>query len=136
MKYFIGVLWVVLLSSCGSSRPLSLPSSTKLQSLANAPVVREYWLAIEPQKWNISPKADMMTGTKVPVPEASFTALRYYAYSPNFKGKLSEAPLLGIMGPVIEANVGDHVVVHVLNKDTFYKRPHSLHVHGLDYSEA
>jgi FtsP/CotA-like multicopper oxidase with cupredoxin domain len=38
-----------------------------------------------------------------------------------------------IPGPLIRARVGDRIVVHFKNMDTVYKRPHSMHFHGVHY---
>src|SRR5262249_59523971 len=39
----------------------------------------------------------------------------------------------GITGPLIQAEVGDKILVHFQNLDTLFNRPHSMHFHGVHY---
>src|SRR5262249_4755611 len=39
----------------------------------------------------------------------------------------------GITGPLIQAEVGDRILVHFQNLDTLFNRPHSMHFHGVRY---
>jgi FtsP/CotA-like multicopper oxidase with cupredoxin domain len=41
-----------------------------------------------------------------------------------------------IPGPLIRARVGDRIVVHFKNMDRLYKRPHSMHFHGVHYKPS
>jgi len=54
----------------------------------------------------------------------------YRRYTPHWK-----KPLPGhlIPGPTIHARVGDLIRVHFKNLDTLYRRPHSMHFHGVSY---
>ena len=36
-------------------------------------------------------------------------------------------------GPLLRARVGDRLLVHFKNKDTAFRRPHSMHFHGFHY---
>jgi FtsP/CotA-like multicopper oxidase with cupredoxin domain len=122
-----------------SNAPAAANSSTQGTSVPaiNAAVpTREYWLTVESVPWNVAPHADEATGELIPASEATIAAIRFKAYTPDFKEALPEDPLLGIAGPVIEAQIGDHVIVHFKNLDSVYKQPHSLHVHGLQYTPA
>jgi FtsP/CotA-like multicopper oxidase with cupredoxin domain len=99
-------------------------------------VVREYWLQVDSFDWNLCPSGrDDMMGTYVL--GSSFMGLGYRAFTPNFGAPLPGnddiGPNLGIPGPTMRANVGDRVVVHLRNNDTYYGWPHSLHVHGWRY---
>ena len=38
-----------------------------------------------------------------------------------------------IPGPLLRARAGDRLLVHFKNLDTLYKRPHSMHFHGVHY---
>lgn len=105
-------------------------------STRNASPVKEYWIAVESLRWNPAPGPDQMSGVQIPADKATFWALKYRPYEPGFTQRKAEDPLLGIAGPVIEANVGDHIVVHFKNLDDHFKAPHSIHVHGLQYKEA
>jgi FtsP/CotA-like multicopper oxidase with cupredoxin domain len=41
-----------------------------------------------------------------------------------------------IPGPLIRARVGDRIVIHFKNMDRLYKRPHSMHFHGVHYKPS
>lgn len=95
---------------------------------------REYWIAAVPEKWNIMPTGvDGMTGAKYTPQETTMEALIYRAYTPGWKKALPDE-YGGMPGPMIHAEVGDTVIVHFKNLDTYYKRPHSMHPHGLHYT--
>lgn len=95
---------------------------------------KEYWIQAEPVIWNLMPNSsDTSSGKRFTPEETSFQAIRYFAYSSGFKTKLNEDKLLGILGPKIEANVGDTLIIHFRNNDTYFNRPHSIHPHGVFY---
>lgn len=108
----------LILGSCSHS-------PTKINSIiSNAPMVREFWITVESEPWHITSDSK------------AIIALRYHLYTPNFKEKLSQDPLLGIAGPVLEVGVGEKVLIHLKNMDLKYRLPHSVHVHGLEYTDA
>ena len=39
-------------------------------------------------------------------------------------------------GPLLRARVGDRLRIHFKNMDTTFKRPHSMHFHGVDYKPS
>jgi FtsP/CotA-like multicopper oxidase with cupredoxin domain len=89
---------------------------------------REYWIRAEEVKWNIVPTGrDEMMGKKVKG-KKKFTAYAYRAYSANFAEPLGPAT---IPGPLIEANVGETIIVHFQN---MLKSPVTIHPHGVQYS--
>lgn len=95
----------------------------------DTPGQREYWIRAETMRWNIVPtKRDEMMGQKVKG-KKTFDAYGYRPYSANFAEPLGPAT---IPGPLIEANVGDTIVIHFQNKikDT----PVTIHPHGVQYS--
>ena len=95
---------------------------------ADAPGRREYWIKAEAVRWNIVPEGrDQMMGKKVKG-KTKFSAYAYRAYSPGFAEPLGPAT---VPGPLIEANVGDTVVVHFQNT---LKAPVTIHPHGVKYS--
>lgn len=90
---------------------------------------REYWLAAEPRRWNIVPTGrDQMMAAPVKG-RTVFDAYGYRPYSANFAAPLGPAT---VPGPLIEAEVGDTVVVHFRNK---LKPPVTIHPHGAFYSD-
>jgi FtsP/CotA-like multicopper oxidase with cupredoxin domain len=100
---------------------------------------REYWLSVESFQHNLVPTGfDQMMGA--PVSGSSYQALGYRAYTPGFGKPLSPddsprgiGPNSGIPGPLLRAQVGDTVSVHLRNNDTRFRWPHSFHVHGWRY---
>jgi FtsP/CotA-like multicopper oxidase with cupredoxin domain len=79
---------------------------------------------------------DAMAGVKVTT-NTTITALVYRAYTSGWgkvlPGSADLGPNTGFPGPVLRAEVGDTIRVHLLNADTHYKQPHSLHPHGVRY---
>jgi len=103
---------------------------------------REYWIQSENVDWNIVRTGrDMMTGDQFDAKDTTFKAIVYRAYTPNWASPLPDDPNVigdndGIPGPTIRANVGDTIVVHFRNEDTYYGRAHSIHPHGVRYTAA
>jgi FtsP/CotA-like multicopper oxidase with cupredoxin domain len=90
--------------------------------------VREYWIAAEQRPWNIVPThRDQMMAEPVKG-HSTFEAYAYRPYSPGFEAPLGPAT---VPGPLIEAEVGDTVVVHFRNR---LKAPVTVHPHGIFYS--
>lgn len=58
----------------------------------------------------------------------------YKQYTDNtFTSEKPKSQWLGFLGPVIRAEVGDDIVVHLKN---FASRPYSIHPHGVFYKKA
>jgi manganese oxidase len=105
--------------------------------IVDSGVAREYWIAAVPVSWNIVPTGkDAMTGETLQAKNTTFEALRYVAYTPNWGRPLPDTSNGGIQGPTLYAQVGDQFLVHFKNLDTYYKRPHSMHAHGVHYTPA
>ena len=80
-------------------------------------------------KWNIVPTGrDGMMDKKIKG-KTKFAAYAYRAYSPGFAAPLGPAT---IPGPLIEAEVGDAVVVNFQNA---VDAPVTIHPHGIFYSQ-
>ena len=95
---------------------------------ADVPGRREYWIQAETVNWDIVPnKRDEMMGKKVKG-KSKFQAYAYRGYTAGFAEPLGPAT---IPGPLIEANVGDTIVVHFRNE---IKAPMTVHPHGVQYS--
>jgi FtsP/CotA-like multicopper oxidase with cupredoxin domain len=100
---------------------------TEFAALATGPV-REYWIAAEQRRWNIVPTGrDEMMAAPVKG-KTTFEAYGYRPYGPGFKAPLGPA---SVPGPLIEAEVGDTVVVHFRNK---LEAPVTMHPHGTFYA--
>ncbi len=102
--------------------------STDLAALVSAGPTREYWITAEERRWNIVPThRDQMMAEPVKG-KSTFNAYGYRLYSANFEHPISPA---SIPGPLIEAEVGETVVVHFRNK---LKVPVTMHPHGMFYA--
>ncbi len=94
-------------------------------------VVREYWIQAESTPWNIVPKRhDPWMGMKVQG-KTTFTALTYREWTPGFAAPKSKASM---PGPLLEAEVGDVLRVHVRNGLTKLGQPITMHPHGVRYT--
>ena len=105
------------------------PGARLLAGLPSGGQTREYWIAAEPVEWNIVPThRDQMMAEKVKQGKTTFGAYGYRAYSAGFKSPLGKAT---VPGPLIDAEVGDTVVVHFRNK---LGAPATMHPHGIFYA--
>lgn len=100
--------------------------------------LREYWFQVDAFFHNIMPSGiDGMTGNTVKASDTSFWALGYRAFTPNWgeplPGSDDIGPNTGIPGPIIRAQVGDHIRLHLKNNDTYYKQSHTLSIHALHF---
>jgi FtsP/CotA-like multicopper oxidase with cupredoxin domain len=103
---------------------------------------REYWLSVDSFEHNLVPTGvDQMMGA--PVNGSTYQALGFRAYTAGFGRPLAAdprpggiGPNSGIPGPMLHAQVGDTVAVHLRNNDSHFKWPHSFHVHGWRYTTA
>ena len=98
---------------------------------------REYYIAAEQVEWDFAPSGlELMHGQDVPYPwglHRHATKTRYTEYTDgSFSQRKPQPEWLGILGPIIRAEVGDTVVVHFRNLTRGY---HSIHVHGLRYDK-
>lgn len=99
---------------------------------------RHYFIAAEDVTWDYAPGGqDVLHGRQIPVPWASqtrWTKIRYIEYTDaTFTARKPQPDWLGILGPVIRAEVGDTIIVDFLNRSRI---PHSIHPHGLRYDKA
>jgi hypothetical protein len=99
--------------------------------------VREYYIAAEQLEWDYAPSGlELMHGAEIPYPwglHRRWTKTRYIEYTDGtFSQRKPQPEWLGILGPIIRAEVGDTVVVHFRNLTRGY---HSIHVHGLRYNK-
>jgi hypothetical protein len=108
--------------------------------LATAPgmaATRHYYLAAEDLTWDYAPSGrDLIHGGVLPRLWASQTRwpkTRYIEYTDaTFAIRKPQAEWLGILGPVIRAEVGDTIIVDFMNRG---HSKHSIHPHGLRYDK-
>jgi manganese oxidase len=98
--------------------------------------VRRYYIAAEQVVWDFAPsRRNLMANSPIPLPyiETAYAKIRYIEYTDSaFKQKKPQPEWLGLLGPIIRAEVGDTVEVHFLNRTT---HPLTIHPHGLRYSK-
>ncbi|MFD0632683.1 multicopper oxidase domain-containing protein [Catenulispora yoronensis] len=100
--------------------------------------MREYWIQADAFERNLVPNGrDGMMGSTFTADQTTFHAVGYRAYTEHWGRPLPAGddigPNAGIPGPVIRGEVGDTIVIHFKNNDSFYKFPHSMHPHGVEY---
>jgi FtsP/CotA-like multicopper oxidase with cupredoxin domain len=110
---------------------------------AASAAVREYWVAAVPAPtWNMAPnERDAMAGTMLSPSQTVFPTVVFRRYTRHWGHPIRNAPDGSsnqdlIPGPLLKARVGDRLRVHFKNLDTLYKRPHSMHFHGVHYKPS
>jgi FtsP/CotA-like multicopper oxidase with cupredoxin domain len=102
-----------------------------------AAVTRHYYIAAEDVSWNYAPSGkNLMNGNALPQPWAlkvEWPKTRFIEYTDStFTTKKPQPVWLGILGPIIRAEVGDEIVVEFLNRG---RLGHDMHPHGLRYDK-
>src|SRR5579864_8617410 len=100
-------------------------------------VTRHYYIAAEDVTWDFAPSGhDLLRGSLLPAPwllRTQWAKTRYIEYTDaTFSVRKPQPEWLGILGPIIRAEVGDRVEVEFLNRA---KAMHSIHPHGLRYDK-
>jgi Multicopper oxidase len=121
----------------GLPKLLLLLPILSLAAVRSAAATRHYYIAAENVTWDYAPSGhDLIHGGVIPRPWTSQTRwakTRYIEYTDATFTKLKPQPdWLGILGPMIRAEVGDTIVVEFLNRS---QAPHSIHPHGLRYDK-
>ncbi|MFZ1009621.1 MAG: multicopper oxidase domain-containing protein [Candidatus Sulfotelmatobacter sp.] len=98
---------------------------------------RHYYIAAEDVTWNYAPSGmDLLTATPVRQPwslKLQWPKTRFIEYTDEtFTTTKPQPDWLGILGPVIRAEVGDEIVVEFLNRGHV---AHDMHPHGLRYDK-
>jgi FtsP/CotA-like multicopper oxidase with cupredoxin domain len=102
---------------------------------------RQYYIAAEEVQWDYAPgRKGLLSGTGhsdgVPPPWAGNTRkkkVRYIEYTDDtFKTRKPQPEWLGVLGPIIRAEVGDTIVVHFLNRARGH---YGIHPHGVRYTK-
>ena len=120
----------------------------KIQPTFPGGKIRTYYIAAVETEWNYAPaNMDLMTSkpfegeTKIWTEHGKdrignvYRKAIYREYTDETftaqKKRATEWEHLGIMGPLIRAEVGDTIVIHFRNNAT---QPYSMHPHGVSYS--
>ncbi len=98
---------------------------------------RHYYIAAEDVTWNFAPSGmDLLTATPIRRPwqfHLQWPKARFIEYTDDtFTVRKPQPDWLGILGPIIRAEVGDEIVVDFFNRGHL---PHSMHPHGLRYDK-
>jgi manganese oxidase len=111
--------------------------SLLLSAAGSQAAMREYFIAAEDVVWDYAP-ADKDVTHDAPLPpevkgHTQWHKTRFVEYTNHeFQTPKPQAVWLGILGPIIRAEVGDTVIVHFRNNG---RRPYSMHPHGLRYTK-
>lgn len=111
---------------------------------AQAPRTHTYYIAADPVNWNYAPHGrnlaglPQVQGSEEPAPtNVTYRKVMYREYTDatftQLKPRAPEWEHLGILGPLIRAEVGDTVVIHFKNNS--YNMA-TMHPHGLTYDKA
>lgn len=106
---------------------------------------RQYYIAAEDGMWDFAPAGKNLVhchpgGAPCDIPEPwtnshSFPMTRFIAYQDaDFKDLAPHPKWLGILGPIIRAEVGDTIKVHFCNR-TQGISSYSMHPHGFRYTK-
>uniref|UniRef100_A0A3Q3VX61 ferroxidase n=1 Tax=Mola mola TaxID=94237 RepID=A0A3Q3VX61_MOLML len=109
---------------------------------------REYFLKIEEVSWNYAPSGmNIIQNLTLEEDEeasvffkkgpqrigSTYKKAVYKQYSTaTFRTEVAKQEWLGYLGPLLMAEQGDTVIIHLKN---FASRPYSIHPHGLNYSK-
>ena len=98
---------------------------------------RHYYIAAEDVTWNYAPSGrNLINGNPIPQPWAmkvEWPKTRFIEYTDgSFTVRKPQPQWLGILGPIIRAEVGDEIIVAFLNRG---HSGHSMHPHGLSYDK-
>jgi len=116
---------------------VSLSLMLFLPWVGSAAKARHYYIAAEDVVWDYAPSGrDLIHGIALPAPwkeQTRWPKTRYIEYTDaTFSVRKAQPDWLGILGPIIRAEVGDTVLVHFLNRSGL---PHSIHPHGVRYDK-
>ncbi len=100
-------------------------------------VTRHYYIAAEDVEWNYAPSGiNLLNATPIRQPwslKLKWAKTRFVEYTDDtFTTRKPQPDWLGILGPVIRAEVGDEIVVEFFNRGHV---AHDMHPHGLRYDK-
>jgi FtsP/CotA-like multicopper oxidase with cupredoxin domain len=130
-------------------RRLLAPSAAGLAALAVAgatpraadAAVRQYWIKAVNVRWDVAPNGrDPVTGRPIALADRTLDATVYRRYTRGWRKPFPNTGRSGdndgIPGPLIEARVGDTVLVHFKNEDRAHGLAHSMHFHAFTYAPS
>jgi FtsP/CotA-like multicopper oxidase with cupredoxin domain len=122
-------------ATTSTAQPSANPGARKLtfkpQSGLRVGRTVEYWIGAVPTTWNVVPSGtDPMLGTTFDPAKTTMQTAIYRRFTADFKSQLAPAGY-GLVGPVIQGQVGDSIVVHFKNFDP--NNTHSMHFDGVRY---
>jgi manganese oxidase len=100
-------------------------------------ITRHYYIAAEDVPWNYAPSGmNLLRALPIPRPwnaKLEWPKTRFIEYTDDtFTTKKPQPEWLGILGPIIRAEVGDEVDVTFMNRA---RSPHDMHAHGVRYDK-
>ena len=101
--------------------------------------VRHYWVAAVPVSWNMVPnQRDAITDVGYSPSDTVFGTVAFRRFTRGWKRPLRNVAARSsnqdiMPGPLIRAREGDRIRVHFKNRDRLFRRPHSMHFHGVRY---
>ncbi|XP_053467469.1 ferroxidase HEPHL1-like [Ictalurus furcatus] len=104
------------------------------------PATRTYYIGVREVFWNYAPsELNLISGVHISHHDCStsigyvYKKAVYEQYTDTtFTTEITKPEWLGFLGPVIRAEVGDDIVVHMKN---FASLPYSMHPHGVLYKK-
>lgn len=130
LRFLVLLFLIALRSPLATGSPASASSK-----------IRIYYIAAEDVIWDYAPHGRNLTGTPGPENEAdpiptTYRKAIYHEYTDGTFSALKPRPPqwehLGILGPLIRAEVGDTIRVFFKNNTKFFC---SMHAHGLFYTK-
>lgn len=102
-----------------------------------AAATRHYYIAAEDVTWDFAPSGrNLIDGGIIPQPwtlRTKWQKTRFIEYTDStFSTRKPQPESLGILGPIIRAEVGDTILVDFFNRG---HTPHNLHAHGVRYDK-
>lgn len=110
---------------------------------------RTYYFGIKETNWDYAPSCmNKISGKSIADDKLASTYLQpgparigriykkalYFQYTnDSYTEEIQKPNWLGFLGPIITAEVGDTIIVHLHN---FASRPYTLHTHGVPYTKA
>ncbi len=106
-------------------------------SPANGGTTRHYFIQAEDQAWDFAPSGlDRIHGGPIPAPWTKYhvwSKTRYVEYTDaTYSTRKPQPEWLGVLGPVIRAEVGDTILVHFRNRAG---GSYGMHPHGVRYDK-
>jgi hypothetical protein len=134
---FFALLSLTLHAAQKSKSTPKKPAVSEEDAAEKTGVDRHYYIAAEDVDWDFAPsQRDLIHNSplrRMWMNRTKWKKTRYIEYTDDSFTKPKPQPAwLGVLGPVIRAEVGDTVYVHFLNKSRI---PHSIHAHGVRYNK-